>query len=381
MSKRPANLLLAAEMTPKKQKVVDFAVREQNTAVTKASTTPGEKSKRPPPKGVAIPPPNLFWGMKPLPGGPRPDPVQPSARDSNGATHPPMWEDRKYRFKRGSRYVKYFGPIAPENLNGLPETLDQEELLVIPLIDMRPKCKKDPTPRRTPLMYTYGGKPKDWNHMQSIKALNDRRYQGIDRTTVDAPWTRMEREYLASLLGEFPDASIWDLTEQHNDRFMGKDFVHGTGFPFANLSTGRTVESIRYEYTTYKPAYDQGQAPDMVRFRNDFSTEGKTTRASKRMQNSFGLHSKALELAYDKDIDVDAEDEGAGEDNEDCRKTSKKAMTKTRAPKKSESVVPDSGDEGDIVDHAKAVAEEQKVLTETSVGIQTQVISWKSVGT
>jgi hypothetical protein len=167
---------------------------------------------------------------------------------------------------------------------------------------------------------------------------------------LDAPWTRIEREYLASLLEEFPDASIWELTERHNDRFMGKDFAQGTGFGFANLSTGRTVESVRYEYTTYKPLYDRGEAPEMVRYRNDQSVEAKAVRASRRADNAFGPPSRELEKAHDQEnasAEDDGEDEACSGDNEEVddknedgaerktpqKKTSKK-NAKTNAPKR-----------------------------------------------
>ncbi|RAR07979.1 hypothetical protein DDE83_006224 [Stemphylium lycopersici] len=288
----------------------DKTTTPANKKTGKGAATPQNESKKTkkPPVGdgfvdfqhnITIPASDPFWGVKPVPGDPRPDPHQPSARESNGQTNPPLWEDRGFRFKRGSRYVKYFGPVAPDNVDELKEDLDQEDLLAVKMIDMRPKSKKDPTPKRTPVVYCYGKVPKDWDNMQSIKALNDRRYQAIDRTTMDAPWSRIEREYLASLLRETPDTSIWDLTERHNDRFMGKDYTNETGFGFSSLSTGRTVESVRYEYTTYKPLYDAGRVPDMVRWRGDQSTEGKEIRAAGRAERAFGPPSKALEMAHD----------------------------------------------------------------------------------
>jgi hypothetical protein len=305
----------------------------------KAPKSESKKTKKPPVgdgfvefnHNITIPGSNPFWGVKPVPGDPRPDPHQPSVRESNGQTNPPLWEDRGFRFKRGSRYVKYFGPVAPDNVDELEEDLDQEGLLAVKMIDMRPKSKKDPTPKRTPVVYCYGKVPKDWDHMQSIKALNDRRYQAIDRTTMDAPWSRIEREYLASLLRETPDASIWDLTERHNDRFMGKDYTNQTGFGFGSLSTGRTVESVRYEYTTYKPLYDEGRAPDMVRWRGDQSIEGKEVRATARTERAFGPPSKALEMAHD------AERSAAEDDDE--------ATPKKRSSKKSEATVESERDD------------------------------------
>ncbi|KAF1845018.1 uncharacterized protein K460DRAFT_376544 [Cucurbitaria berberidis CBS 394.84] len=358
MSKRHASSPLVEEAAAKKQKVTDSADTNADAGVEGNEGTPNKaakKTKNPPVKDaflpwkptVEVPQNNQFWGIKPLPGCARPHPDQPSARGSNGATNPPMWEDRKYRFKRGSRYVKYFGPIEPEDADNLPESLDQEELLFIQLIDMRPKSSKDPTPKRTPTVYAYdGGKPKDWNSMQAVKCLNDRRAQAIDRITVDAPWTRVEREYLASLLQEFPDASIWELAERHNERFMNQDFAFSTGFSFAGLSDGRTVESVSYEYKTYKSVYDQGKAPESTRFKNDNSRGGKAIRASKAMETAFGPSSKALEKEWDEQNDSAAQEdeEHAGVENENennandvVKKSPKKKganAAKKAAPKK-----------------------------------------------
>ncbi|KAF2830305.1 hypothetical protein CC86DRAFT_452768 [Ophiobolus disseminans] len=249
---------------------------------------------------VTVPPTNPFWGIKPESGDALPHPIQPSARDSDAATNPPIWEDRGYRFKRGNRHVKYYGPVAPDNAENLPD-LDQENLLVLNLIDMRPTSKHDQSPRRHPTFYVYEhGKPKDWNDMQSIKALNDRRGQAIDRITMDAPWTRLEREYLAGLCNEFPNASIWELTMRHNDRFKNRESTADTALADTPFSTGRTVESVRHQYMTYKPVYDRGQAPEGVRHRNDNSAEGKGLRASMKVENAFGKPNKALEKEFDE---------------------------------------------------------------------------------
>ncbi|KAF1831766.1 hypothetical protein BDW02DRAFT_39278 [Decorospora gaudefroyi] len=282
------------------------------------------------------PPANPFWGIRPLPGSTRPDPVQPPARSSGGQTNPPLWENRGYRFKRGSRHVKYFGPLKPDNEAELKPTLDQQDLCLIKLVDMRPKSKNDPTPRRVPVIYNYGKVPKDWDHGQSVKALNDRRYAAIERTTMDAPWTRIECEYLASLLEETPDASIWELTERHNERFMGRDYTTETGMAFGNLSIGRTVESVRNEYMTYKPRYDKGMAPKKVRHRTDQSMEGKALRASKRFEEAFGKPDKALQAQQDQESgsseeDSDSEDDAGNGEDDDTPKPKK------RTPKKKES--------------------------------------------
>ncbi|KAH7396974.1 hypothetical protein DE146DRAFT_62001 [Phaeosphaeria sp. MPI-PUGE-AT-0046c] len=319
-------------------------------AATDAKTTAKKTKvpKQPPVKDafdpwtptITHPPTNDFWGIKPVTGDPRPHADQPSARDSDAATNPPLWEDRNYRFKRGSRYVKYLGPIKPEGADDGPD-LDQENLLVMKLIDMRPKSKHDQSPRRTPTSYFFdAGKPKDWNNMQAIKALNDRRGQAIDRVTVDAPWSKIEREYLSQLLREHPEASIWELTERHNDRFMNKDFIGASGFTFTELSAGRTVESVRHEYMTYKPAYDGGEPPKGVRWRTDKSVTGNELRKrnANKTEQSFGKLDKKLEKEFDEAAEEHEEDgegdESDGEGKQTTPKLQKKATVK-KTPKKS----------------------------------------------
>jgi hypothetical protein len=293
---------------------------------------------------ITVPASNPFWGLKPRTGDPRPHPDQPSARSSNAATNPPLWEDRGFRIKRGSRHVKYFGPLEPEGADAGPD-FDQEDLLVLKLIDMRVKSKKDQTPRRMPTFYVFdAGKPNDWNSLQAIKALNDRRGQAIDRITVDAPWQKVEREYLAALLVEFPDASIWELTERHNDRFMDADYTVATGFAFAELSTGRTVESVRHEYMTYKPAYDRGEVSQGVRWRSDRSIAGKAIKNAKTMEKAFGLPDKKLEKESDAgaesgDNASDDESGGEGTDKAVAKKSKKTTKSQKKVTKKSEALV------------------------------------------
>jgi hypothetical protein len=197
---------------------------------------------------IVIPAFNQFWGDRPVTGSARPAPDQPSARASNGQTNPPLFENRGYRYKRGSQLVKHHYTIDPANMASLPIDRDQEELLAVRLIDMRLN-RKTSVPKRSPDVYCYGKRPRDWNSKQSIKALNDRRYQAIDRETMDAPWTEIEREYLARLIREDPDASILDLAERHNDRFMGQDYKESTGFmkvKGGSLSIGRTVHMTKH---------------------------------------------------------------------------------------------------------------------------------------
>jgi hypothetical protein len=337
--------------TPKngKDKEEDIVMAEVESKLKATKNPPVKSCFEPWKPNITIPPKNDFWGIKPKTGDPRPHPDQPSARESNGATNPPMWENRKFRFKRGSRNVKYFGPIEPPNSQALPD-LDQEDLLAVQLIDMRIVGKKNPVPRRQPIVYFYEhGKPKDWNNMQAIKALNDRRGQSIDRITLDDPWTPTERQYLAALLVEFPDASIWELTERPNDRFMGQDFAPSTAFGFSELSQGRTVESVRHEYVTYKASYDNGEAPSRVRWRTDKSKEGKALHAAKKMVAIFGPPDKKLEEAFDAEEDVS---DGEHEDGTPTKAPAKKATSKKPSPqkrraKKSEKVVDQPEDEGE----------------------------------
>ncbi|KAH8700054.1 hypothetical protein GQ44DRAFT_733118 [Phaeosphaeriaceae sp. PMI808] len=329
------------------------SVQESAVPKGKGRTKDEGKAQKPPvaqgfipwKPSIIVPLHNDFWGIKPVSGDSLPHADQPSARDSDAATNPAMWEDRKFRFKRGSRYVKYFGPIEPEHSKFGPN-LDQEDLLVLKLIDMRPKSKKDQTPRRTPVIYAYEhGKPKDWNDMQTIKALNDRRAQAIERITVDAPWSRVEREYLAQICRTFPDASIWKITMLHNDRFKGKDFAVSTAFSFISKSSGRTVESVRHEYMTYKLAYENGKAPQGVRHRTDASQEGKTLHISGKMEEIFGKSCPAREREWDENADKEGACEGLRESSDKGKATpsitsnkSTKA-TKKYSLKKKESIV------------------------------------------
>jgi hypothetical protein len=248
---------------------------------------------------------NASWGLKPMPGpdGPQPHSDQPPARTSNAQTVPPLWEDRKFRYKKGSRMVQTYrrGEEVPEDA---PADLDQADNLILCLIDMRPKSRKDPTPRRMPFHYMYeNGLPLDWNNKQTIKALNDRRQQAIDRITMDPPWTTFEREYLVSILDQYPNASILEIAERFNWRFMGQDFAKPTAFEWDYISTGRTTESIRHEYLTYKHKYDVGEVPNKKELA-DRSTAGKTAGIDR--MHKFGKRDKTFDR-YESD-DSDAED-------------------------------------------------------------------------
>ncbi|KAF1957023.1 hypothetical protein CC80DRAFT_547736 [Byssothecium circinans] len=232
------------------------------------------------------------WGSKPCSGlkGANSYPDQPPARSSNAQTVPPLWEDRKYRYQKGSRFVKSFqkGVTVADDA---PD-LDQEENLLIKLIDMRPRSAKDPTPRRLPTYYVYQqGKPLDWDNKQAVKAINDRRQQAIDRFTLDRNWTKAERNLLASIFHEVPDVSIKEATDRFNTHFKDRDFVSSTAFTWDNLSTGRTIESVRFEYLSNKRSYDAGEAPQRKEL-NDKTEEGRI--AAKILEEKFGKADSAL---------------------------------------------------------------------------------------
>ncbi|KAI4638483.1 hypothetical protein J4E93_010037 [Alternaria ventricosa] len=341
-----------AAPTPKTKKGAKAATpkkpRKTATPEEPAATEAKAKGKKPPvgegfddyTHSIVIPPKDQwskFWGAKPVSGDPRPSPKQPSARESMGQTEPPMWENRGFRYKRGSRDTKHNFQVEPDNVDQLPQDKNQEDLLAIPLMDMRLTDKTKPTShKREPVVYCYNRVPKDWNDKQTVKALNDRRYQGIDRVTIDPPWSEIEREYLASLMRDNPDASIWELTELHNDRFKGKDFREAT--PFGQLSDGRTVESTRYQYTSYKPCYDRGEDPPNVRWRGDPSPEAKALEASGRLVAAFGKPDKALVKEYDNVHDGnDGDDEGG--------KPKKPAKKKPSNKKKSQAAMEESESE------------------------------------
>ncbi|PSN73481.1 hypothetical protein BS50DRAFT_629500 [Corynespora cassiicola Philippines] len=276
------------------------------------------------PKPSMVPPPyNEAWGRKPFPGpdGPQPHPNSPSARTSDAATNSPLWEDRGHRFKKGSRFIASVGPYAASRPDDAA-LIDQQDHLVLKLIDMRPRSKHDPTPRRWPIIYYYeAGIPIDWTNEAAIKALNDRRAQALNRIVLDPPFTMHERRYLASLCSEFPDASITEWTERFNYRFKG-DFAQPTAFRWDYFHPGRTIESVRYEYLSYKKLYDAGEYPTNLRYKFDQSTEGKVVmQAEKEMAKAdgkvkkvgddsiigrFGPRPKQKGGEYDSDYETDS---------------------------------------------------------------------------
>ncbi|KAF2844817.1 hypothetical protein T440DRAFT_502849 [Plenodomus tracheiphilus IPT5] len=327
----PPEKVVTTKKSTAAKKAVPKKVTTRKVAAPKKSTTgavPVADTFEPwTPPQPTIPAPSPYWGIKPIMkrlnendenspevADPLPHPSQPSARTSNAATNPPLWEDLGARFQRGSRYVKHLSTTAPANAASLPATIDQEAHLQIKLIDMRPTSKKDSTPRRTPITYHYGDdqkdtsgtkgnlrrRPKDWSNKQAVKCLNDRRAQAIGRICMDNSWSEQEREYLAHLFRDFPSASIWEVTARYNSRFLG-DYIGATGGVDGYQSTGRTVESVRAQYLAHKPAYDCGKAPVGVREVKGKSVESKEVeKKMKEVVKTFGEPDKKLAKAYDE---------------------------------------------------------------------------------
>ncbi|KAF2274032.1 uncharacterized protein EI97DRAFT_134379 [Westerdykella ornata] len=213
---------------------------------------------------ITLPKAHPSWGQIPYPEDGQELKARqdlPPARTSNAQTIPPLWEDRKYRFKPGRYHVSFDDDEEGVDENPDGTLLDQEDNLVIPLLDMRPISRLNQQPRRAPTYYVYeNGKPKDWKNLQTLKALNDRRREAIWRITCDPPWNEQEREYLAYLCEVYPNASILEMAERFNWRFKG-DFREEHGFAFNHIHEGRTLESIRHEYLSFKDIYDHGRVP------------------------------------------------------------------------------------------------------------------------
>jgi hypothetical protein len=221
--------------------------------------------------------------------------------------------------------------------------LDQQDNLVIPLIDMRPKSRTESTPKRMPTFYVYeNGIPKDWDNKQAIKALNDRRQQAIDRITRDPPWNDFEREYLVQILTDYPNASIKEIAERFNWRFKDQEYPKMTAFAWDYVSRGRTLESVRYEYLSAKHKYDTGEIPkkketaDTTPFAKDFAK----AMGGNRM-NVFGKREKAMDYgSEDEDDDPESKAQSATKktkravaDEPKAQSSKKKTMkTKRAAP-------------------------------------------------
>jgi hypothetical protein len=291
-----------------------------------------------------------FWGIRPTSKDKRPKDLhadQPSARASNGQTNPELWEDRKFRFKP-SKLIKYHGNVKPDGLdeNNAPD-IDQEENLIYPLLKMR-------NGKREPKRYWYlHGVPKDWTFWRTLKAVNDRRVQAIERNCQDPPWNKEEREYLAELLRTNPDASIWKLTQLINDYFKGVFDETWAGPMFCTnqealslfAHPGRTVESVRAQYMSYKVSYDKGMAPEGVREKKDKTDRFKKLEMLRRayIRKGFGPphgdDSSSSSEDDDKDDDKDNDeedddDQAGGNSNEKIKVKKKKDEKETKKQKK-----------------------------------------------
>lgn len=195
---------------------------------------------------AGVPEAQPHWGIVPRPGGyERPSDIQPSARDSNGAVQPPLWEDRKggVRLKRGSRIM-----------NGY----DQADHMWLQLMDLRPKNAKNPQPRRTPIGYYYvRGMPVDWNDQAALNDLNKALQAAIrNNSNKETSFSTSERWILANIFYEHPEVSLLDAAELFNER------AHPVlGSEEGQYPSGRFTESIQHEFRMYKSAYVQGIAP------------------------------------------------------------------------------------------------------------------------
>jgi|SRR5690242_1854613 len=199
----------------------------------------------PPRAEEPIPDVQQHWGIIPRPGEPRPSEPQPSARTSNGAIVPSLWEDRKgaVRIKRGSRIINGF---------------DQAENMYLRLMDVRPVSNKNQHPRRVAIGYYYQhGMPVDWNDTSALNDLNKALQEAIKaNSNKDVPFNTTERGILADIFAKTPEISLWDAAEQFNDQ------AHPiVGSEEGKYPTGRFIESIKHEFSLYKVSYLDGEAP------------------------------------------------------------------------------------------------------------------------
>lgn len=199
----------------------------------------------PPQAEEPIPDVQEHWGIVPRPGGPRPSEPQPSARTSNGAIVPSLWEDRKgaVRVKRGSRMLNEY---------------DQADNMYLRLMDVRPVSNKNQQPRRVATGYYYQhGMPVDWKDASSLNDLNKALQEAIKaKSYKDVPFNTTERGILADIFAKNPDISLWDAAEQFNNQ------AHPiAGSEEGIYPTGRFIESIKHEFSMYKASYLDDEAP------------------------------------------------------------------------------------------------------------------------
>ncbi|KAF2110627.1 hypothetical protein BDV96DRAFT_583465 [Lophiotrema nucula] len=195
---------------------------------------------------------------------------QPAARSSNAATSPALWEDVVQRFHHGRYHEIVEGDTVTK--------IDQKEMVLFKMMDMRPARQDDPDgePRRLPMVYECKGIPLNWKNKVLVKAMNDRRYQALQRARNAPRWDARERAHIVALLNEFPDISITELTERLNFRFKG-DAVESSMLPPHKLHPGRTIEDVRAEYLEHKEKYDAGIVPTAPRMNKELGLEEKKT--------------------------------------------------------------------------------------------------------
>ncbi|KAF9700359.1 hypothetical protein EKO04_001697 [Ascochyta lentis] len=212
---------------------------------TKRKAGEGFTPWKPKPAFVDVPDVQPHWGIVPRSGGYRPSESQPSARESDAAVRPPLWENRKgaVRIKRGSRWIGNY---------------DQAYHMWLPLMDMRPISRNNQAPKRKPVGYYYEhGMPTNWNDVGPINDLNKALQEAIkSKSNKEPSFTQIERTALANICAENEEASIWDIAEKFNDQVHPVNKSEEGQYP-----KGRFIESICHEYLMYKSTYDKGVVP------------------------------------------------------------------------------------------------------------------------
>ena len=242
--------IVAEENTPKGGPPTTQSL-EETVEVKEAKSKPKRKAGEgfdpwtPPQAEDAIPEVQPHWGTIPRSDSYRPVEPQPSARESNAAVVPPLWEDRKggVRLKRGSRFIKDY---------------DQANHMHLRLMDLRPVSARIQAPRRKPVYYWYKhGMIRDWNDTGALNDTN-KALREVMRTNSnrEPAYSTDERQTLLRICSENPDASIWDIAVRFNDEFYPLNGTEGGQYP-----KGRFIESIVHEYRIYKSSYDKGEIP------------------------------------------------------------------------------------------------------------------------
>lgn len=205
----------------------------------KSLFTPWTSKPPHPPGEPHVPQFNENWGWTVTTPRPYEAPLdfsnQPAARESEGQTVPPLWENREFACKRGTRKIK---------IDGLE--VDQQDHLVLRLIDMRSRIQgSQGGPKRAPRHVAYlHGTPKDWNQEYTMRKLNQSRHDYIKRICGDKLWTNMEARFLAEQFRINRNISIMELACRLNDRFVGKTYIDDPK-DWDSPSRGRTIECVR----------------------------------------------------------------------------------------------------------------------------------------